>query len=612
MPDNQIPVIPDIAATTNAGEVTVIETRAWGAWFKWLALALVLFLVAKYTIHGIQGARSNIARGNFKTQLGRVALGLHQYEEQYGAFPPAYTVGSDGQPLHSWRVLLLPTLGEQDLYAKLRLNEPWNSPHNSQFHQQRPDVFSHPWFGDSLPGEAHVVAIVGPETAWPEHYSAKVRDVIDGTWGSLHLVGYSEAEIHWMEPRDVTSAQVLETIVTPINPAAEAWHGVLVAFVDGNVRLLSKSIDRKILRSLISINGGIRLTGVNWPPPPLEDPRAFSPVRSASYFRGTEVSPVLDTALTGGKNLIWCATFQIVWDQGHEQTRGTLQSDTQSDLINKLNQSRFDLRNLSADSYVVGAGTARDVPQFLEQLRSRKIGGQLSPRLLETQGNGFFLYAALSKQLPFAVKFDRFEDQLTFKSSQKSDPVASFGILSNTADDRRIGQFERQVKVLNHVSDEDFIVRLDTRLGKDEIYLAKIPPGQTLATTLQAAQTQIAKPVTNGFRSTIGRGDRLLIPVLELSIAKDFDLSNQFIQASQTIQFRLDETGAILESEALLMVADFEPSEYDPEKPRKLIFDRPFLIWMQERNASAPYLVAWVANSEWMVPCGPKPSVRKQ
>jgi hypothetical protein len=56
------------------------------------------------------------------------------YQRQHGTLPPAYTVGADGKPLHGWRVLLLPYLGQTALYSKLRLDEPWDSPHNRRFH----------------------------------------------------------------------------------------------------------------------------------------------------------------------------------------------------------------------------------------------------------------------------------------------------------------------------------------------------------------------------------------------------------------------------------------------------------------------------------------------
>jgi hypothetical protein len=39
-------------------------------------------------------------------------------------FPPPHAVDANGQPLLSWRVLLLPYLDHQELYDEFRLNEP--------------------------------------------------------------------------------------------------------------------------------------------------------------------------------------------------------------------------------------------------------------------------------------------------------------------------------------------------------------------------------------------------------------------------------------------------------------------------------------------------------
>lgn len=46
--------------------------------------------------------------------------------------------------MHSWTVQLLPYLGKEaeELYAKIRLDEPWDSEWNAQFHNQMPHVFA--------------------------------------------------------------------------------------------------------------------------------------------------------------------------------------------------------------------------------------------------------------------------------------------------------------------------------------------------------------------------------------------------------------------------------------------------------------------------------------
>jgi hypothetical protein len=58
---------------------------------------------------------------------------LVQFYFDHG-FLPAYTVDENNKPLHSWRVLLLPYIEEEELYKKIHLDEPWNSEYNSQFH----------------------------------------------------------------------------------------------------------------------------------------------------------------------------------------------------------------------------------------------------------------------------------------------------------------------------------------------------------------------------------------------------------------------------------------------------------------------------------------------
>ena len=50
-----------------------------------------------------------------ETNLKVIAFALHAYHEDHGSFPPAYVPGADGEPAHSWRVLLLPYLEQEQL-----------------------------------------------------------------------------------------------------------------------------------------------------------------------------------------------------------------------------------------------------------------------------------------------------------------------------------------------------------------------------------------------------------------------------------------------------------------------------------------------------------------
>src|SRR4051812_23237564 len=61
-----------------------------------------------------EAARSAQCRGN----LAQLHFALHSYHEMYGCFPPAYIADSDGKPMHSWRVLILPFIDQAATYKK--------------------------------------------------------------------------------------------------------------------------------------------------------------------------------------------------------------------------------------------------------------------------------------------------------------------------------------------------------------------------------------------------------------------------------------------------------------------------------------------------------------
>ena len=69
--------------------------------------------------------------------------------------------------------------------------------------------------------------------------------------------------------------------------------------------------------------------------------------------------------------------------------------------------------------------------------------------------------------------------------------------------------------------------------------------------------------------------------------------------ALQDIFFRLDETGARLESQADLSAKSAERSSLPTH--RAFVFDRPFLLMMQEVGGASPYFVIWVGDPEVLV-----------
>ena len=217
--------------------------------------------------------RSEICRYNLK----QIAFALHSYHSSGGCFPPAYIAGPDGKPMHSWRVLILPHIGEQALYNKYDFAEPWDGPNNSKLAAPMPALFRCP--GSEDENTTDYVAVVGPETAWPGAKPATMDDIHDGTRQTIMLVEVANSSINWMEPKDVSFDQVRRTIDPASTPGVSHRHtlgynyfyhdrpAINVGFADGHVDILPLDISPENLASLLTRDGGEEIGDIRsmWP-----------------------------------------------------------------------------------------------------------------------------------------------------------------------------------------------------------------------------------------------------------------------------------------------------------------------------------------------------------
>jgi hypothetical protein len=59
--------------------------------------------------------------------LRNLGFALRSYETATDSFPPVCTLDARGQPLTSWRTLILPNLERTDMFAAYHRDQPWNS-----------------------------------------------------------------------------------------------------------------------------------------------------------------------------------------------------------------------------------------------------------------------------------------------------------------------------------------------------------------------------------------------------------------------------------------------------------------------------------------------------
>ena len=124
-------------------------------------------------------------------------LALFLYAEEHGTLPPTFSTDEDGNILHSWRTLILPQLGQQELYAKIRLDEPWDSEYNKQFHNNGVPFYQCSTI--ETPGHTNYVVIVGEDL--PFDSTGKGKSLTDlKIDGNTILVTELDNPTCWMNP----------------------------------------------------------------------------------------------------------------------------------------------------------------------------------------------------------------------------------------------------------------------------------------------------------------------------------------------------------------------------------------------------------------------------
>ncbi len=212
-----------------------------------------------------------------QNHLKQILLAMHCYLDSNGYFPPVYTVNANGRPLHSWRVLLLPYLEQTALYDQIRLDEPWDSDWNRQFHDQMPEVFRCEAALDECTNpqsETVYSLITGPDSnPLPLSNTKSSRQmngrrgmsmemITDGTSNTM-AIAERKKPVCWMQPNDadISDAAAYEGIHVADNGIG-AHHGVgphdqtPVAMYDGSARNIPISLPLDILKAMITRAGG--------------------------------------------------------------------------------------------------------------------------------------------------------------------------------------------------------------------------------------------------------------------------------------------------------------------------------------------------------------------
>ena len=339
-------------------------------------------------------------------------------------------------------------------------------------------------------------------------------------------------------------------------------------------------------------------------PPPL----AFQ--GDSAQLGHTVIVPTLDTPAEEGKNVVWCASFQVAWNSMKDDViKGPIGVKNAEVIADRLNQSEVSGGDLVADSYYAAAGRVGEgIIETISEDMATRFGGVTLPEF-NAGPDWLVAYAYLKAEIAFQTPY--FDQQGIFTDGSSSETkVSGFGLFEGTNEVNE--KLAEQVEILytsRKQADSEFAPReleyyaLDLcRYSKPcQVIVAHAPWADNLQEVVKDLIGKIEG--WKGREREFGSIDELFVPNVNYDLTHSFreligpdkTIMNQGFQdywiaeAFQRIEFKLDKSGALLASDAKVEAA---------AEPRSFVFDRPFLVMLRKRGAENPFFVMWVDNAE--------------
>lgn len=299
-------------------------------------------------------------------------------------------------------------------------------------------------------------------------------------------------------------------------------------------------------------------------------------------------------------NRIWVGTFQLVWNDLMDGiVKGPVEfKGKKSKLAEELNAQSFTKEMISENSYYTKYGeTSPELRETIEKAIKEKFDetSDVLNSVDWTPGpNKYTAYAMLKKDFKFLTAFDKLKMERFGKNKEK---VQYFGI--NKKSDKIL---DKTVHVMFYNSSKDFAVVIYTQTD-DVLYLYRTKDDKTFDKLYSDMFIKRAQYEGN---SDFTEKDELKIPNIDLYKEQSFDeLCNREIKgtnmmldkALETVEFKMDNEGVKLKSEAIIAT---KMSAMLPEKnlkPRKFYFDDTFVIFLQEQGKDKPYFAMRVNDA---------------
>lgn len=226
--------------------------------FGWMLRVLlgviVLWVIGYLLFPPLSSPQWFRARTYTSNNLKQIGLALYNYHDTYGTFPPAVIPDEEGKPMHSWRVLILPFIEEEDLYQQYNFDKPWDDPENLKLVERIPEVYALPYPAEDQPeGLTTYLAISAKGTVLGTTEASRLEDIAQPT---VMAIDAEHHPIPWTQPIDIAPEQVH---VDPERIIGLSKEGTHLLMSDGSVRFVENKPPRADVRRRFYVDGGSKI-----------------------------------------------------------------------------------------------------------------------------------------------------------------------------------------------------------------------------------------------------------------------------------------------------------------------------------------------------------------
>ncbi len=354
-----------------------------------------------------------------------------------------------------------------------------------------------------------------------------------------------------------------------------------------------------------------------------------------------EVIPTMQSR-SEAKNYAWAGNFQIVWnDFMQELLKGPVKFDgNQLEMAEQLNKKNFSEEDLSQDAYYKKWGEiSPSLRAEIEESIKNKFNetGNLLNKIdwspsQEKNIKKYLFYSMLKKNFTFTEQLDNL-GKGSFKGIEN--PVEYFGI---NGSDKRAGNV---VYTVFYNNENDHAIFLQSKQG-DIVYLFRTDEDGTLSelykkmfdkrneeiNKIHAKAKEPGEFIDVDINATLWENDELKAPLLSFDITQNFDeLCNKKIlsedkdkyylinKALQNVQFKMNEAGVKLKSEAAMEVSEemgiLDDIDIEPIKPRYFHYTGRYAVFVSEDIVKKPYFAMLINDPSALQPVNAAPKEEK-